>query len=256
MTIGESDASRLALRSVLFDLGDVLVRLRWDRCFVRVGQAVVFANPSLVPVNTDMKGIVASIGGSLQPGGAFYALQMEYFAGRVPAEEFIGKMFRFAGDLIFGKDAKLDMPSFEAQVEAWSDLFDPWPEMMDVAESVAKLGHDIYILSNTDAMHWSVLTDREKSDKRLVDILEGATGTWLSYQAGLSKPDQKYWTLFLEQHKLTKQECIFVDDNEDNVDAARKVGLRAFRHYRNDMSTLRSWLHGNGVMVEGAELFG
>ena len=46
---------------------------------------------------------------------------------------------------------------------------------------------------------------------------------------GLEKPDPGFFTTFLERRALRPERCLFVDDLEENVVAARSVGLHAVR---------------------------
>ena len=44
---------------------------------------------------------------------------------------------------------------------------------------------------------------------------------------GLEKPDPKAYQLLLEQLALPANEVVFIDDKEENVEAARKLGVDA-----------------------------
>ena len=39
------------------------------------------------------------------------------------------------------------------------------------------------------------------------------------------KPDAAIYQLLLERYGLKAEECVFLDDSEKNVEAARKVGM-------------------------------
>lgn len=240
---------------MLFDLGDVLVRLRWDRMITRLVSRLKEMNPGL-EIRSDASTVLEELKKSLTPAGEFYGASLEYMSAKLEANTWLPRLANAVADQIFKKDSTV--PDVEELQIIWCDMFDAWPEMMALAEAVKRLNHPYYILSNTCALHWNFLASAETSpDPRLAQILSNAAGRWLSYEVGVSKPDERYWLNFLEHYGLTKEECLYVDDGEANVDTARKLGFRAFRHYRpNDLGTLRSWLHGNGVMVPGAELFG
>ena len=62
---------------------------------------------------------------------------------------------------------------------------------------------------------------------------------------GMAKPDHRIYRLAAERLRLPIQECLFVDDFERNVDAAREVGMAAI-HYRVH--------HGDDLAAQLAEL--
>ena len=48
-----------------------------------------------------------------------------------------------------------------------------------------------------------------------------------SYAVKLSKPDHAIFRLFAERFQVEPGECVFIDDNPQNVAAARECGFRA-----------------------------
>ena len=53
---------------------------------------------------------------------------------------------------------------------------------------------------------------------------------------GMAKPDHRIYRLAAERLKLPVEECLFIDDAERNVEAAREVGMSAvhFRVHKGD----------------------
>ena len=51
------------------------------------------------------------------------------------------------------------------------------------------------------------------------------------------KPNEKIYKLLLNRFNLKSEECLFIDDNLDNVNAAIKLGINSFQlKNMNDMS--------------------
>ena len=50
-----------------------------------------------------------------------------------------------------------------------------------------------------------------------------------SYAVKLSKPDHAIFRLFAERFQVEPGECVFIDDNYNNVAAARECGFRAYQ---------------------------
>ena len=50
-------------------------------------------------------------------------------------------------------------------------------------------------------------------------------GGLVSFRVGRTKPDPEMYRLFLQKYHLIPEECVFVDDTAENVEAARKLGF-------------------------------
>lgn len=74
------------------------------------------------------------------------------------------------------------------------------------------------ILSNTGGLFWQYF-DREEMAKYFDDVL-------LSYEVGIVKPDLRIFELAAERLGVLPEECVFVDDNEGNVQAAEGCGMK------------------------------
>ena len=53
-------------------------------------------------------------------------------------------------------------------------------------------------------------------------------GGIVSSKVGMTKPDQRMFSCFLERFGLKPENCLFVDDTEENVLAARALGFSGF----------------------------
>jgi putative hydrolase of the HAD superfamily len=68
-----------------------------------------------------------------------------------------------------------------------------------------------------------------------------------SGEVGVAKPDERIYTLTAERLALAPADCVFIDDSERNVDAARAAGMSAI-YFRVDQShDLESQLAELGV---------
>ena len=83
-------------------------------------------------------------------------------------------------------------------------------------------GYGVYLLSNypveTAEMHWPTFRFLPETDGRIISGYEK-----------LAKPDPAIYRLLESRFGLVPGECVFVDDNPANVEAARGVGLQAVR---------------------------
>ena len=79
--------------------------------------------------------------------------------------------------------------------------------------------YEIYGLTN-----WSMETFPEA--RRRFGILQMIDRYVVSAQERLIKPDPRLFQVLLDRYGLKAEECTFVDDNPDNVAAARKMGMK------------------------------
>lgn len=88
----------------------------------------------------------------------------------------------------------------------------PW------VKSLKANGYGVYYLSN-----FSRKAHKECADA--LNFIPEMDGGILSYQDKVIKPDPAIYRLFLERFVLRAQECIFLDDLQRNIDAAKREGM-------------------------------
>jgi len=76
-------------------------------------------------------------------------------------------------------------------------------------------------------------------------------GGLVSFKAGKTKPDSEMYQAFLDKYGLKAEECIFIDDTAENVDAAKRLGFEGivFTSYEE----LLAELERSGVRLGGAQ---
>jgi HAD superfamily hydrolase (TIGR01509 family) len=60
---------------------------------------------------------------------------------------------------------------------------------------------------------------------------------FLSCEMGLLKPDPNFFTAMVEGPGVPPEDCVFIDDTQPNVEAAKRLGIPAL-HFRG-VDTLR-----------------
>lgn len=124
-------------------------------------------------------------------------------------------------------------------------LHDEWRATVRLIEENVELvrllrsSYRIALLSNADA----TLEERLRV-LRLDHLFDTVV---CSATVGVAKPDERAYLLAAERLHLAPEECLFVDDAEANVAAARAVGMAAvhYRVHRGD--DLRTQLAQHGV---------
>lgn len=119
-----------------------------------------------------------------------------------------------------------DNPALAADVRRvmarCDEMLRPIPGSVRALERLTRAGYECYYLSNTNEPAFKFMQG--------FDYFKLFRGGVASYAERLSKPDPAIFRLFLERFGIAwAGECVFIDDNQANVDAARACGLDARR---------------------------
>lgn len=84
---------------------------------------------------------------------------------------------------------------------------------------LGKQRHRLFVLSNAtiDSYHNFV--------SHHAPIFSYFEGIVVSALSGFKKPDERAYIYLLEKYNLDPVHCIFIDDKQENIDAARSVGM-------------------------------
>ena len=63
-------------------------------------------------------------------------------------------------------------------------------------------------------------------NRKLLDFLSEMDGGIFSYLVGAIKPEPEIYQILIDKYRLVPEECIFIDDREANLAAARKLGFQ------------------------------
>ena len=63
----------------------------------------------------------------------------------------------------------------------------------------------------------------------VLDFLPHMDGGVFSCYVQLIKPDPEIYRTLMDKYDLKAEECVFIDDREENVVAARELGMQAIR---------------------------
>ncbi len=129
-------------------------------------------------------------------------------------------------------------PAWEKEIRMY---FDRWCDMMgdgiagmeELVREYKQYGYGIWGITN-----WSGETFPLVRHKYPVfDLLDGYI---VSGVEKILKPDPRIYRLLLDRYGLKAEECVFIDDNPDNVAGAEAVGFRGIRFH--DAEQLRKEL--------------
>lgn len=110
-------------------------------------------------------------------------------------------------------------PALKRCVEEWHICMKPVPGAKDFCDYLKGRGYPLYVLSNASDEFYGYFP-------RFAP-LSYFDGIVVSSDIHLIKPDGRIYAYLLERYGLLPQECLFLDDLEQNVIAARQAGMAA-----------------------------
>lgn len=125
--------------------------------------------------------------------------------------------------------------------ERWMETLGvPFDATVDILNKVKATGMPVYGLTN-----WSVEKfDLVRPQHQFFDLFEDMV---ISGKEKIAKPDPRIYKLLLQRNNLNANDCVYIDDSEDNIRAGRKVGLKTI-HYQSSRQ-LKEALGSFGVQL-------
>ncbi len=196
----------------LFDLGNTLIKLAYERVLESICRSATLTRDELVEILEE-------------PGG-----YRDMERGAVTFREF----YEFIADKAGYRGSLHDFR------EIWSDFFDgAIPGTEDLLDRI-RARYRVAFLSNSNEVHAELIPRRFstlfKKDDRFV----------FSHRFRVAKPDPEMFRRALEVIGAQPQHVVFVDDLLENVLAARSEGIRSFQFI--DPEQLRRELTAEGLL--------
>lgn len=113
--------------------------------------------------------------------------------------------------------------------DAWNALLLDVPKKRILFLEKLKEKYPIYLLSNTNAIHIEKCAQYFKNEYDIQDFRKLFNHAYLSYEMGLWKPDSKIYEKVISDLDLKPEEILFLDDNQANIDSARKLGIQCVK---------------------------
>lgn len=184
------------ITDIIFDLGNVLVPFDWNRAIKRL-------QPGLPPRFVTM---IVHDEKSFRQIFLQHALALE--TGRMDFQTFWGLTTQEIG-------LKMALEEFR---DVWCDIFEIHESVVGLAERLTE-NYGVWLASNTCREHFEWIRDRFPN----IGFFQGVA---LSYELGLMKPSREYFERALELFGIDPFRSIFIDDIPENVEGARRVGMR------------------------------
>lgn len=197
------------IRNVVFDIGGVLLRLRYQPFIEYLAGAGI--DMTDLPAWLERVDLAA------------------HERGEITGDELLGRIAAMAR-------RRLDADELR---ELWLDMFDRAHEMFDLAAGL-KDEYRVFLLSNIGDLHWRHLDARYGLDAL-------THGVVASFRVGAIKPSAAIYREAERRFELDPAATVFVDDLPPNVAGAQACGWRAIHH--RDPAETRRQLRALGVRL-------
>ncbi len=133
--------------------------------------------------------------------------------------------------------------------DAWNALlFDIPRERIEVIEKVKK-NYPIFLLSNSNEIHYDLYVRDLQLRFGYREFDELFNKSYFSFDLHMCKPDPDVYSFVIYQEHLNPAHTLFVDDREENLEGARKVGLRTY--LLAEPERIRDIFDENGLLKQG-----
>jgi len=136
--------------------------------------------------------------------------------------------------------------SYEEIITAWNAmLLDIPAHRIDLLKQIGKR-YNLYLLSNTNPMHMQYANNLMLKTYGIAfeDLF---LKTYYSFEVGLRKADPKVFQHILDENNLNPSQTLLVDDLENNILSAHRLGIQTLHVQRNQFD-------GKELSVKGLKL--
>lgn len=181
------------IKTLIFDFGDVFINL----------------DKSATPKKLNTHGITAL------PEHLAYKNQ-QYEKGEIDSENIVSAYQETFPEL-----------QKEEFLAAWNAILVDFPKYrLDFIKKLAvNKQYQLLLLSNTNEIHIDWVREHVSFFEEFKACFDAF---YLSYEINFRKPDANIYEFVLQQHQLSPQECLFIDDTEENIQTANKLGIKTW----------------------------
>jgi putative hydrolase of the HAD superfamily len=203
----DPSAQRPAIRAVISDFGGVLTNHL-------IEAFVAFQDESGISIEQLGQGMQRIA----ERDGEYPLYQLE--RGEMSEADFLEKLSSALEEVLGHR------PKLHRFREIWFEALHPNEPMIELMRDLRRRGYRLAILTN-NVREWE---EKWRTKLPIDEIFELVVDSaWV----GMRKPEPEIYRLTLERlGALEPEQCLFVDDNELNVEAARKLGMEAI-HFRS-----------------------
>lgn len=198
------------IRCVISDLGKVIIFFDNNIFFEKIADYCPFSKEEIAELTSDH----------------FYLIE-SFDEGKITPEEFYSQAAKKL-------EARVDYAGF---FSIYNDVFSLNSPVLEIMKRL-KGNYRLILLSNTDVMRFGFIKRRFPEIMIFDEYV-------LSYEVGSMKPHPQIYKEALKKAGVKAEECIFIDDREENVEVARKFGMDGI--HMEPWTDLEAILQGMGL---------
>lgn len=151
----------------------------------------------------------------------FDILDLEFDAAYFVASEsgFLQEETKYWQAFLKPLKAKIKLTATELK-KIYFKINEPVTDVIDFIKDQKRKAKKIYYLTNNSKTHFL-----PRTETKTFELFDGGLA---SYQVGIEKPSPEIFEILVEKYKLNPTETLFIDDKEENVQAAKQFGLHSF----------------------------
>lgn len=183
------------IKNIIFDFGDI---------FINLDKPAVFEKMKLF--------------GFSEYTPELDRLAKDYEMGLCSSEAFVSKI-----NTIFPKAEPT------AIIDAWNTIIKDFPKKrLQFIEKLHKEDtYRLFLLSNTNALHITYVQETMGMD-RYERFKNSFEQFYLSHEIHMRKPNTNIFEYVLKENSLNASETLFIDDSEENIHGAEKLGIQCW----------------------------
>ncbi len=186
--------NREGVKSIIFDLGGVLLNIDYNLT-VKAFEVLGLTNFENVFSQYEQSSI-----------------SDEFEKGNITSEEFFQHIT---------KHHNINRNDFYA---AWNALLLDFPKERFELLKILKQDFDLYLCSNTNAVHYDEF--RTTVNQFGVDFDSLFNKVYYSHLVNDRKPNDSIFEMILKDNSLKANECLFIDDSVQHIKSAKAIGLQ------------------------------
>lgn len=143
--------------------------------------------------------------------------------------------FEFFSELKHQFRLDMDIDDFK---DIWNPIFRDDPEVNKVILYLKEKGYPLFLLSNTNELHFSYIIEK-------YPIVHSFDEWLLSFEVGAKKPNRRIYDAIFEKMDVQPSEVFYVDDISRYVETAQQIGINGMVFKSADQ--LWEFIRKNGI---------
>jgi glucose-1-phosphatase len=191
------------LKNIIFDLGNVIIDIDFPRSEQELKRILT----------NDLEEKLRNINQN--------DLFLRYEVGNITETEFLATL----------KNISEHEVENQAIIDAWNAMLIGFkPARFEMLLRLAKK-YNLFVLSNTNKTHIDWVHNDLKNNHNIVDYETNFfKKVYYSHEINLRKPNVEIYEYVLRDAKLIAEETLFIDDNFDNIEAAKTLNIQTIHH--------------------------